>query len=120
MQTPNASFTPRSDRRAQPDTDEMLWEVTELAGGAAVMLLPMLLLAMPGIILFVALPGLVLLAVAAVPAVVAGAILAPMYLLTRLVRRLQRPRPDRSNVRQPWTRSSARRSEPARMTHHAA
>ena len=71
----------------RPDTGEMLWEVTELAGGAAVMFMPMLLLAMPGIILFVALPGLVLLAVAAVPAVVAVAILAPIYLLTRLVRR---------------------------------
>ena len=53
-------------------TASLLWEVTELAGGAAVMLLPMLLLAVPGILLFVVLPGLVLLAVAAAPVVVAG------------------------------------------------
>ena len=67
-------------------TSEMLWEVTELAGGAAVMLMPMLLLAVPGILVFVVLPGLVLLAVVAAPVVVAGAILAPTYLLARLVR----------------------------------
>ena len=67
-------------------TSEMLWEVTELAGGAAVMFLPMMLLAVPGILVFVVLPGLVLLAVVAAPVVVAGAILAPMYLLARLVR----------------------------------
>ena len=72
-----------------PTTSELLWEVTELAGGAAVMFLPMLLLAVPGILVFVVLPGLVLLAVAAAPIVVAVAILAPMYLLTRLVRRLR-------------------------------
>ncbi len=93
MQT-NASFTARSDRRARPTTNELLWEVADLAGGAAVMLLPMLLLAVPGIILFVALPALVLLAVAAAPVVVVGAILVPTYLLVRLVRRLLR----RSNV----------------------
>ena len=71
-----------------PTTSEMVWEVTELAGGAAVMFLPLLLLAVPGILLFAVLPGLVLLA----PVVVAGAILGPVYLLIRLVRRLLRRR----------------------------
>ena len=97
----------------RPTTSDLLWEVTELAGGAAVMFLPMLLLAVPGILVFVVLPGLVLLAVVAAPVVVAGAILAPMYLLARLVRR-------RSNVRPPWTPSSARRSAPVSTPHHAA
>jgi hypothetical protein len=73
---------------ASPAISEMLWAFADIAGGAAVMLLPLLLLAVPGIIVFVVLPGLVLLAVAGAPVVVAGAILTPTYLLTRLVRRL--------------------------------
>ena len=76
----------------RPTTSELLWEVTDLAGGAVVMLLPLLLLAVPGILLFVVLPALVLLAVVAVPAVVAGAILAPTYLLARLATRAKRCR----------------------------
>ena len=82
MQTPPP--TPR------PATGEMLWELADLASGAVVMLLPLLLLAMPGIALFVVLPALVLLAVAVVPVAVAGAIVAPVYLLVRLLRRLGR------------------------------
>ena len=54
----------------------MLWEVADLAGGAAVMLLPLLLLAVPGIAAFVVLPALVLLAVVAAPVAVAGAVVA--------------------------------------------
>ena len=77
----------------RPTTSEILWEVNDLIGGAVVMLLPMLLLAVPGILLFVVLPALVLLAVAAAPVVVAGAVLAPTYLLARLVRRLRAPVP---------------------------
>ena len=96
MQRANPSVTaPHDPREANSTTTgEMLWEVTELAGGAAVMLLPLLVLAVPGIILFVVLPALVLLAVAAVPVVVAGAIVAPTYLLARFVRRLLGPRRD--------------------------
>ena len=93
MQRANLSVTAQDNRHeANPTTAEMLWEVTELAGGAAVMLLPLLVLAVPGIILFAVLPALVLVAVAAVPVVVAGAILAPTYLLARFVRRLLGPR----------------------------
>jgi hypothetical protein len=40
----------------------------------------------PSAILFIVLPALVLLAVAAVPVVVAGAVLVPTFLLTRSVR----------------------------------
>jgi hypothetical protein len=64
--------------QGNPTFGEILWEVTDLAGGAVVMLLPLLLLAVPGIVLFVVLPALVLLAVATALAVVAGAIFAPI------------------------------------------
>ena len=73
----------------QPDSPtfrEMLWEATDLVSGLAVALLPLLALAVPGIALFVVLPALVLLAVAAAPVAVAGAIVAPVYLLTRALR----------------------------------
>ena len=63
MQT--APPTPRPE--PSQTTGEMLWEVADLAGGAAVMLLPLLLLAVPGIAAFVVLPAIVLLAVAAAP-----------------------------------------------------
>lgn len=80
--------------QGNPTFGEILSEVTDLAGGAVVMLLPLLLLAVPGIVLFVVLPALVLLAVATALAVVAGAIFAPIYLLTRSVRRLLGARHD--------------------------
>ncbi len=92
---------------------DMLWEVTDLAGGVAVVLLPLLLLSVPGLLLFFALPALLLLVVAAVPVVVAGAIVAPVFLLVRSVRR--RPgRYDRQQDgdrrgRQPRARVHARR-----------
>jgi membrane protein implicated in regulation of membrane protease activity len=85
----NPRPTPRGVRQTP---SEIAWELTELAGGAAVMFLPLLLLAVPGIALFLVLPGLVLLAVALAPVAVAGAVLVPVYLLTRLVRRLPGPR----------------------------
>ena len=69
-----------------PTFREMLWEATDLMSGLAVALLPLLALAVPGIALFVVLPALVLLVVAAAPVAVAGAIVAPVYLLTRVLR----------------------------------
>jgi hypothetical protein len=61
----------------------MLEEVVDLSAGVAVGLLPLLLLSVPGIILFVALPAILLLALA-LPLVVIGAtIAAPAYLLAR-------------------------------------
>jgi membrane protein implicated in regulation of membrane protease activity len=76
--------TPRPE--PSQTTGEMLWEVADLTGGAAVMLLPLLLLAVPGIAAFVVLPAIVLLAVAAAPVIVAGAVVVPAYLLVRAVR----------------------------------
>ena len=46
---------------------EMLEEVIDLSTGLGVALLPMLLLAMPGIILFVVLPAILLLALGGAP-----------------------------------------------------
>ena len=65
---------------------EMLWEVTELLGGFAAMLLPLLLLAVPGIVLVVVPAALVLLLVA-IPATLAAAAVGLPYLLVRAVRR---------------------------------
>ena len=60
---------------------EMLWEVTELLGGFAAMLLPV-----PGIVLVVVPAALVLLLVA-IPATLAAAAVGLPYLLVRAVRR---------------------------------
>jgi membrane protein implicated in regulation of membrane protease activity len=82
MQTVPPTQRPESGQTA----GEMLWEVVDLTGGAAVMLLPLLLLAVPGIAAFIVLPAIVLLAVAAAPVIVAGAVVVPAYLLVRAVR----------------------------------
>ena len=62
----------------------------DLAAGLGVALMPVLLLAVPGIILFVVLPGILLLALAAPLAVVGAVIATPPYLLTRWLRRRRR------------------------------
>ena len=62
----------------------------DLTSGAAVALMPVLLLAVPGIILFVVLPALLLLAVAAPLALVGALIAGPPYLLARWLRRRRR------------------------------
>jgi hypothetical protein len=68
----------------------MLEEVMDLSVGAVVVLLPLLLLALPGIALFVVLPAILLLAVVA-PLAVIGAVLAgPPYLVARWLRRHRR------------------------------
>jgi membrane protein implicated in regulation of membrane protease activity len=89
MQTASPTPPPEPGQTA----GEMLWEVADLTGGAAVMLLPLLLLAVPGIAAFVVLPAIVVLAVAAAPAIVAGAVVMPTYLLVRAVRHGRRTGP---------------------------
>jgi membrane protein implicated in regulation of membrane protease activity len=70
----------------------MLEELIDLSAGAGAALLPVLLLSVPGIILFVVLPAILLLALAAPLAAVGAVIAAPPYLLARwLRRRRQRP-----------------------------
>ena len=68
----------------------MLEEVIDLSIGLGVALLPLLVLAVPSVVLFVLLPALVLLALAA-PFVVIGALLAAPYLLVRWLRRRRTP-----------------------------
>jgi Flp pilus assembly protein TadB len=86
--------TPRDDARtpqpSRPTLGEMLEEVIDLTAGIGVMLLPLLLLAVPGIILFVVLPAILLVALAAPLAVVGAVIAGPPYLLVRWLRRRRR------------------------------
>jgi hypothetical protein len=68
----------------------MLEEVIDLSAGLGVALLPVLLLSVPGIILFVVLPAILLLALAAPLAVLGAVIAAPPYLVARWLRRRRR------------------------------
>jgi hypothetical protein len=68
----------------------MLEELIDLSAGVGVALLPLLLLAVPGIILFVVLPAVLVLALAAPLAAIAAVIAAPPYLLARWLRRRRR------------------------------
>jgi hypothetical protein len=79
----------------------MLEELIDLSTGFGVALLPALLLAVPGIILFVVLPAILLLAVVAPLAAIAAVLAGPPYLLARWLRR----RRDRGA--QPSVRTSA-------------
>ena len=65
----------------------MLGEVVELSAGLGIILLPLLAIALPGVILMLILPAIFLLAAAALPLVLAGALLAPPYLVVHAVRR---------------------------------
>jgi hypothetical protein len=77
--------TPRDEtRRPQPSHPafgEILGEVIDLSTGLAVALLPLFLLTVPGIIVFVVLPAILLLALAAPLAVIGAVLAAPPYLL---------------------------------------
>ncbi len=69
----------------------MIGEVLDLSGGFVVALLPFIVLSVPGIVLFVLLPAVLLLALA-LPLAVIGAVLAgPPYLFLRWRRRRRRP-----------------------------
>ena len=68
----------------------------DLSVGAGVAFMPLLLLALPGIVLFVVLPGILLLALAAPMALIGAVIGLPPYLWRR---RRQRARVTRSSTR---------------------
>jgi Flp pilus assembly protein TadB len=72
-----------------PTFGEMLEELMDLSAGLGVALLPVLLLSVPGIILFVVLPALLLLPLA----LIAAALAVPPYLLARLLGRRRRRTP---------------------------
>jgi hypothetical protein len=88
----------------------MLEEVIDLSTGAGVALMPVLLLAVPGIVLFVLLPAILLLAIT-VPLALIGALLAAPFLLARRLRRRRRQRLTAAPVPKP--RSSERRQSPS-------
>lgn len=73
-----------------PTFGDLLEELIDLSAGLVVVLLPLFVLSVPAIVLFVLLPGILLLALIA-PVAVIGAVLAtPPYLLVR--RRARRRR----------------------------
>jgi Flp pilus assembly protein TadB len=75
----------------------MLEEVIDLTVGLGVALLPLLVLSVPAIVLFVVLPAILLLALAAPQALIGAVIAVPPYLVARRLRRRRRrtanPRP---------------------------
>ena len=93
---PTYTTATRDDARppqpSHPTFGEMLEEVIDLSAGVVVGLLPLLLLSVPGIILFVVLPAILLLALALPLAAIGAAIAAPPYLLARHRRRRARRR----------------------------
>jgi len=89
--TPPTSTTARTPQPSRPTFGEMLEELIDLSAGLGVALMPVLLLAVPGIILFVVLPAILLLALAAPLAVIGAVIAVPPYLLARWLRRRRLP-----------------------------
>jgi Flp pilus assembly protein TadB len=71
----------------QPSAAEMLGDVVDLMGGLAVVLLPLWIIAIPGVVLLLVLPAVLILAVVAVPVLVVGAVATPPVLLVRAIRR---------------------------------
>jgi Flp pilus assembly protein TadB len=77
-------------RPPHPTSGEILEELIDLSAGLVVVLLPLFVLSVPAIVLFVVLPGILLLALAAPVAVIGTVLAAPPYLLVR--RRARRRR----------------------------
>jgi hypothetical protein len=75
-----------------PSVLEVFGEIANLSAGLSIILLPLFTIAIPGVILMLVLPALLLAAVGLAPLVLGGAILGPPYLLVRLLRRRQRSR----------------------------
>jgi hypothetical protein len=77
-----------SPKRTQDQTiGEMVSEVVDLGAGLGILLLPLLVTALPGVVLLFILPAVLLGAVAAVLGAVAAVVLGPPYLLVRRARR---------------------------------
>ena len=83
----STTATQRDDARppqpSPPTLGEILEDTINLTVGLGIALLPLLLLAVPGIILFVVLPAILLLALALPLAALGAAIAVPPYLLAR-------------------------------------
>ena len=70
-----------------PTPGEILSEVVDQTAGLTVMLLPLMTIALPGVILLLIAPLALLALAAAIPVVLGGALLAPPWLIVRSVRR---------------------------------
>ncbi len=70
-----------------PTPGEILSEVVDQTTGLTVMLLPLMTIALPGVILLLIAPVVLVLAAAAIPAALAGALLAPPWLVISSARR---------------------------------
>jgi hypothetical protein len=70
-----------------PTFGEMLEAGLGLIAGLVTMLLPLFITAVPGVVLLLIAPAVLVLAVAALPVMLAGAFLAPPYLVVRAIRR---------------------------------
>jgi Flp pilus assembly protein TadB len=70
-----------------PTPGEIVSEVVDQTAGLTVMLLPLLTIALPGVILLLIAPIVLLAVAAAIPAVLVGALLAPPWLVVRWARR---------------------------------
>ena len=77
----------RTPQPPHPTFGEMLEEVIDLSVGLGVALLPLLVLSVPAIVLFVVLPAILLLALAAPLALIGAVIAVPPYLVARRLRR---------------------------------
>jgi Flp pilus assembly protein TadB len=77
-----------ADRRDdRPTLAEMIGQVVDLSAGLGILVLPLLVTALPGVILMLVLPAVLLLVVAAIPLALAAALLAPFLLVRRRRRR---------------------------------
>jgi len=74
-----------------PTLGDVLAEIMDQTAGLTVMLLPLLTIALPGVILLLLAPIVLLAAAAAIPAVLVGALLGPPWLVVRMVRRHRAP-----------------------------
>jgi hypothetical protein len=65
---------------------EMVEETVDLSAGLSILLLPLFATAVPGIVLILVLPAVLLVAALALPVALAALLLAPPYLLVRRLR----------------------------------
>jgi Flp pilus assembly protein TadB len=70
-----------------PTPGAIVSEVIEQTAGLTVMLLPLMTIALPGVILLLIAPIVLLLAAVAIPAALAAALLTPPWLVIRSMRR---------------------------------
>jgi len=73
-----------------PTPADVIGEVLDFGSGLTVLLLPLMTITLPGVVLLLVLPVVLVLAAVALPLALVGAIAAPPYLLARAVRRRRR------------------------------